>query len=89
MSVEHPENLDEWREHIASITAEQLWSKAVSANRTGFVTALRGEGYDMASIEQIFVFLAERFVSLNEVPPRGGYFDLVALGDRARESAPG
>jgi hypothetical protein len=79
MSLKHPQTPAEWRAHIDTLDAEDLWNKAADANSARFVRTLIDEGYGPKEIEGIFVALAKRFVVLGQRPPEGGWYDLPAL----------
>lgn len=75
MSIEYPENLDEWRDHIAGLSGDPLRSKAIAANSYRFVQTLQEEGYGPQDIDAIFKMIARQFVATGQEPTSMGYVD--------------
>lgn len=60
MSVEEPENMNEWYEYVQSIDSDELTNKAYAANSLSFVEALQEDGYTAQEIEDILFYFAQR-----------------------------
>jgi len=75
MSVEYPETVDEWREHIAGLRGETLRSKAIAANSYRFVQTLQSEGFGPVQIHEVFKAIARQFVATGQEPTSMGYVD--------------
>lgn len=79
MSIEYPENLDEWRDHIAGLEGEPLRSKAIAASSFKFVQLLQGDGFSAPDIGEVLQMIARQFVATGQEPTSGGYVDYRAL----------
>jgi hypothetical protein len=72
---------DEWRRYVDGLDDDALVEATENANSAGFVRALQDEGYDAAEIDAVLRLFARRWRTLGQVPPAGGYVDLVWLAD--------
>lgn len=75
MSIERPENMDEWAQHIAALSGQELRSKAIAANSYRFVQALQEEGVSAPDINNLFRLIAAQFVKTGQEPTSEGYVD--------------
>ena len=72
--------LEEWQAYLQTLEGADLREKTLMANQPAFIQELQGEGYSAAEIHTIFKWLRERFVQTGQLPPSGGYFELLAPG---------
>jgi len=79
MSIEHPDNLAEWQDHIAGLEGEALRSKAIAANSYRFVQTLQTDGFTAQAIGEILRMIARQFVATGQEPVQDGYVDYKAL----------
>ncbi len=75
------QSTDEWRRYVDGLTDDALVEATENANSAGFVRALQDEGYSPMEIDAVLRAFARRWQALGQVPPAGGYVDLVWLGD--------
>ncbi len=80
MSAQRPRTLEEWTAYLGTLTEEELWDKAVAANRAPFVQTLLAEGYTTEEVTGVFTAVARRFRELGQRAPDEGWYDLNALG---------
>jgi len=79
MSIEHPDNLAEWQDHIAGLEGETLRNKAIAANSYRFVQILQEDGFSSQDIGEVLRMIARQFVVTGQEPVQDGYVDYKAL----------
>lgn len=79
MSIEHPDNLAEWQDHIAGLEGETLRNKAIAANSYRFVQTLQEDGFSAQDIGEVLRMIARQFVVTGQEPVQDGYVDYKAL----------
>lgn len=73
-----PKTLDEWKAYIATLSGNDLASKAAAANSVAFVRALEADGLQPFIIHEVFLTFARRLVAEGQpLPTRtsGAYLD--------------
>lgn len=82
MSIEVPENLDEWKQYIQRLPPGDVYEKARAANTMRFVEILKEEGYSAEEIDKILFRFAKRLHEEDRfIPGSGGtqYLNLRTL----------
>jgi hypothetical protein len=75
----YPKTIDEWEMYVGSLTADELWNKAMAMNSIVFIRKLEEEGSSAEEINKIFGVFLKRFVAIGLEPPTGGYVDFSAV----------
>lgn len=86
---DRPTNLTEWREYIAGLAGEDLYSQTVAANSQRFASLLIEEGASMTDVEQVLLAFVRQCKSTGTRVPNGGPFSLVTMAAVDPEASKG
>lgn len=76
MSIDYPQTLQEWDDHISQYHGTVLLDMVRTANKMAFVQTLLDEGMVMAGINELFAIFVRRVVGLGLPIPTNGIYDL-------------
>lgn len=68
----NPQTLDEWREYVRSLDADEIYNVAEAAGTMKFSMTLVDEGYEAGEVTAILRMIALRLQELEVAPPRLG-----------------